>query len=535
MRSVFYFFNRSELQECVPARKTRERHGFSPAVERFTEFHGATEVVPFAIYRLVAPLVLLTANVFAAGPHYQKPETITPQNWQAPAPWQEAHPVDAIPKGSWWTLFGDPELNQYEDRAVANNQTLKAAISRLAEARASARVTASGLYPELNLGPSISRDRLSGNRPALGSSSTPTTSISYNLFTIPFTLNYELDLFGRVRRSVEAANYQTQASAADLENVRLLISADLAADYFQLRELDSEIDVLQKAIAFQQQGLKLVNERHNGGAVSGLDVAQQQTVLDSSETQVSLLRQQRAQYEHAIAALQGIPASNFKAPVRVAETLPPAVPLLLPSELLQRRPDIAAAERLVAAANARVGVARAAYYPSISLQGNAGLESVALSSLTNASSLLWSVGASALEPLISGGRLHGQLQFSRAAYEENVANYRESTLVAFQQVEDALAGLNALASASQSQQRAVADAERSLNLANVRYTGGLVTYLDVITAQQQALTNERLAAQILGQRLVTSVYLIKALGGGWDRASIAALGIKPSVKQALQQ
>jgi NodT family efflux transporter outer membrane factor (OMF) lipoprotein len=320
-----------------------------------------------------------------------------------------------------------------------------------------------------------------------------------------------------------------------LENVRLLITSDLAADYFQLRELDAEIAVVLRAIDFQKKGLNLVNELHTGGTVSGLDVAQQQTVLDSSETQLYLLQQQRAQNEHAVAELQGLPASNFKAPVRPLDVIAPAIPLAVPSELLQRRPDIAAAERRVASANALVGAARAAFYPSLPLQGAAGLESRNISTLFNAPSAIWSIGLSALEPLIAGGRLHGQLQYSRATYDENIASYRESALVAFQQVEDALAGLDALLAASQSQQRAVADAERSLNLANTRYTGGLVTYLDVITAEETALTNERLATQLLGQRLVTSVYLVKALGGGWDATSIAAVGVKPSLKQALQQ
>lgn len=473
-------------------------------------------------------------SAFAAGPKYEKPDVNTPQNWQTSAPWHEATPADSIPKGSWWTLFGDPELNQYEERAIAGNQTLKAAVARLAEARATARVTASGLYPELDLGPSVSRQLVSANRPTLGSP-VPLVADTENTFTIPFNLNYEVDLFGRIRRSLEAANQQAQASAADMENVRLLISSDLAADYFQLRELDAEIAVVEKAVTLQQEGLKLVNERHEGGAVSGLDVAQQATLLDSSETQVYLLEQQRAQYEHAIAMLQGLPASSFKAPVRPLTMNPPAIPLILPSELLQRRPDIATAERQVAAANSRVGVARAAFYPSILLQGFGGAESRNLSTLFNTPSAIWSLGLSALEPLIAGGRLHGQLQYSRATYDEDVANYRESALVAFQQVEDALAGLNALLAASQSQARAVADAERSLQLANARYTGGLVTYLDVITAQEQALSNERLATQLLGQRLTTSVYLVKALGGGWDSASIAAVGVKPSLKQAVQQ
>ena len=348
-------------------------------------------------------------------------------------------------------------------------------------------------------------------------------------------MNYEVDLFGHARRSLDAANEQAQATAADLENVRLMITSDLAADYFQLREIDAEIGVVQKAVELQQKGLDLVNRRHNGGAVSGLDVAQQATLLDSSRTQLYLLQQQRAQYEHAVAMLQGLPASTFTAPIRALDVQPPAIPLSLPSELLQRRPDIASAEREVAAANSRVGVARSAFYPNIPLQASGGLESVSFKSLFDASSIFWSLGVSALEPLIAGGRLHAQLKFSQAAYEESVANYRESALVAFQQVEDALAGLNALLAASQSQQLAVADAERSYSLANTRYTGGLVTYLDVITAEEQALTNERLATQLLGQRLTTSVYLVKALGGGWDSASIAAVSVKPSLKQALQQ
>jgi outer membrane protein, multidrug efflux system len=482
-------------------------------------------------------LALLLASVaaHAGGAKYKKPDVTIPANWQTPAPWHEASPLDSIPKGSWWTIFGDAELNQYEDRAMANNQTLKAAISRLAEARASARVTASGLYPELDLGPSVSRQRVSGNRPTLGST-VPLRPDTENTFTIPFTLNYEVDLFGRVRRSVEAANETLQATAADLENIRLLVSSDLAADYFSLRELDAEIEVVQKAIDIQQKGLDLVNKRHSGGAVSGLDVAQQQTVLDSSLAQVYLLQQQRAQYEHALAVLQGLPASQFQAPIRALDAQPPVVPLELPSELLQRRPDIATAEREVAAANSQIGVARAAFYPSIPLVGGGGLESRNITTLFNAPSALWSIGLSALEPLFAGGRLHARLDQARASYDENVANYRESALVGFQQVEDALSGLNALQSASQAQQRAVDDAERSLSLANTRYTGGLVTYLDVVTAETQALSNERLATQIQGQRLVTSVYLVKALGGGWDSSSLTAVGIvKPSLKQAVQQ
>ena len=479
-------------------------------------------------------IFLLTVPAFAKGPKYQKPDVTTPQNWQTPAPWREALPLDSLPKGAWWEFFGDADLNQYELRAMANNQTLQAAIARLSEARASARVTAAGLYPELDAGARATRERLSGNRPVNGTLIRP-IPVTENEFTIPFTLNYEIDLFGRVRHSVEAANAQLQASAADLENVRLLVSSELAADYFQLRELDSEIAVVQKAIAYQQQGLTLVNNRHTGGAASGLDVAQQQVVLDSSITQLSLLQQQRFQYQHALAMLQGLAPAEFVAPVKGLVTQPPPLPMILPSELLQRRPDIATAERQTAAANARIGVARAALYPSISLGGSGGLDSMAIGSLLNAPSFFWSLGLSALEPVIAGGRNRAQLDFARGGYQEAVSNYRETALTAFQQVEDALSGLTTLAAAYESQQRAVADAERALQLANARYTGGLVTYLDVITAEEQALSNEREETQLLGERMTTSVYLVKALGGGWDSSSLSSVRVKPSLKQAIQQ
>jgi NodT family efflux transporter outer membrane factor (OMF) lipoprotein len=236
-----------------------------------------------------------------------------------------------------------------------------------------------------------------------------------------------------------------------------------------------------------------------------------------------------------LAALQGLPASSFTAPVRALAVEPPAIPLMLPSELLERRPDVAENERNVAAANARIGVARAAFYPSISLSGSGGFDSRDIAKLLDAPSAFWSIGLSALEPLLNGGRNRATLENARAVYDENVANYRESALTAFQQVEDALSGLNALTSASEAQVRAVADADRALNLANARYSGGLVTYLDVVTAQEQLLNNERLSTQILGQRLTTSVLLVKALGGGWDSASLSAVGIKPSLKQAVQQ
>jgi outer membrane protein, multidrug efflux system len=483
---------------------------------------------------ILAFLLAASTLAHAGGPKYKKPDVSVPQAWQTEAPWAAAEPKDALPKGKWWTIFGDAELNSYEDQALANNQTLQAAVARLAEARAFARVTQSGLYPELDLQPSVSRQRVSANRPNL-TSTLPHTSITQNVFAIPFTLNYEVDLFGGVRNNVASAQASLQATAADLENVRLLVTAELAADYFLLRSLDSEIAVVQRVIAFDQQGLDLVNRRHVGGTASGLDVAQQQTVIDAAITQLELLHQQRDQFQHAVATLQGLPASVFKAPPRELETKLPAIPLTLPADLLQRRPDIAAAERRVSAANSQIGVARSAFFPNIVLGAQAGLQSTGIANLFSSPSALWSIGLSALEPVFAGGRVRARYQQSHAVYDEAVANYRETVLVSFQQVEDALSALNALGAAADSQQRAVDDSTRSLQLASDRYTGGLVTYLDVITAQEQLLANERLATQLYGQRVVTSVYLVKALGGSWNDAELKSVPVKATLKQAVTQ
>ncbi len=478
-------------------------------------------------------LLALTAGASASGPKYKKPEVALPGNWQTEAPFRVANPQDSFAKGKWWTIFGDEELNAYEDRALASNQTLQAAAARLAQARAAARITQAGLYPEVNANPSLARQRISGNRPNLPAGSG--TPITQNAFAIPFTLNYEIDLFGAVRNSVRASDAALQATAADLENARLVITAELAADYFQLRALDSEIADVQEAIGYEQKGLDLVNRRHDGGLASGLDVAQQQTVLDAAITQLSLLQQQRAQFQHALAALQGLPAPEFTIATRPLQVPLPEVPVALPSDLLERRPDIAAAERRVAAANAEIGVARAAFFPRVLLGLGGGVQSTSISDLFSAPSAIWSVGASALEPIVAGGRIRARYQQSKAVYDESVANYRDTVLAGFQQVEDALSAWKALEAAAASQQRAVADARRSLDLATARYTGGLVSYLDVITAQEQLLSNQRLATQLMGQRVVAAVLLVKALGGGWNASVLQTLPEKPTLKQAVQQ
>ena len=465
------------------------------------------------------------------GPKYQRPPMQAPSAWKTEGPWREAAPKDAIPKGAWWEIFHDEELNGYELQLLAANQSLAAAQSRLDQARSLARVTSAALFPTLAADPNASRNRFSGNRPQI---LTPSGAITQSLYDIPFALNYEVDLFGRNRKNLQAANAHLQGTAADLQNVQLVLTAELAADYFSLRELDAETDVVQESVKIQQQGLAVVNHRHEGGIASGLDLAEQQTLLDSTVTQLYLLQQQRAQFEHAIAALAGNPASSFNIPVAPLRAVPPPVPLGMPSELLERRPDIATAERAMANENALVGIAKTAFYPQFTIAGSGGFESITLGSMISAPSAFWSLGGDLLQPIFNGGRNRANLAATQAAYQESVGNYRQSALTAFQQVEDSLSGLDSLSRAAQTQNAAVADARRALDIANDRYVGGLTTFLDVITAQTVLLTNQRLSTQLLGQEMVTSVLLVKALGGGWDASAIQNVQVHPAPGQVVQ-
>ncbi len=467
----------------------------------------------------------------AVGPRYERPLVQTPPSWKSQGPWREAAPKDALPKGVWWEVFHDQELNGYEQQLLKANQSLIAAKDRLDEARSLARVASAGLFPVASADPSASRNRYSGNRPQILTSGTPLTQ---GLYEIPFALNYEVDLFGRARKTLQAANANLQGVAADLQNVQLVLTAELAADYFSLRELDAEYQVVQESVKIQQEGLVLVNHRHEGGIASGLDLAQQQTLLDSTVTQLYLLQQQRAQFEHAIAVLTGNPASGFSVPVAPLQASPPPVPLGMPSDLLERRPDVATAERTMAQQNALVGVARTAFYPQLTLSGTGGFESVALGSLISAPSAFWSLGGDLLQPIFNGGKNRATLAAQESAYDESVANYRQSVLTAFQQVEDGLSDLNSLSQAATSQNTAVTDARRALDIANDRYVGGLTTFLDVITAQSVLLTNQRLSTQLLGQQMVASVFLVKALGGGWDASAIQNEQVHPKAIQVVQ-
>ena len=481
---------------------------------------------------LACVLILLSLAGCAVGPNYKRPPAPAPDAYKTQAPWRVAAPKDSLPKGPWWEVFNDPQLNTYEQQLLAANQSLLAAKDRLEEARSLARVTSAGFFPQGAVNPSGARNRYSASRPQVVSSG---NTLTQSNFVLPFFVNYEPDLFGRIRRSMEASNASLQATAANMYNVQLVLTAELAADYFTLRELDAETKVVQESAAIQQKGLQLVENRHAGGVASGLDLAQQQTLLDSTVAQLYLVKQQRDQFEHAIAVLTGNPAATFTVPAQALTAVPVAVPTGVPSDLLERRPDISTAERQMAAQNAQIGVATAAFYPQLTLSGSGGFQSTSIGSLISTPTAIWSLGGNILQPLFNGGRNTANLAYAKQTYDETVANYREAVLEAFQQVEDGLTGLNELSQAASSQNAAVADAQHALELANNRYVGGVTSYLDVITAQASLLNNQRLATQLAGQQMVTEVYLVKALGGGWDAAQIQNEQVHPKAIQAIQQ
>ncbi len=389
--------------------------------------------------------------------------------------------------------------------------------ARLAQSRAVLAATSAAVLPQVGIGARASRQQSSANRP-LSNYASPNFSTVQNDLVLAMSVSYEFDLAGRVQRSIESASASLEQSAADFENIRLLLTADLATQYYNLRAIDIELDVLERAIALLGRALELVKARHELGAATGLDVAQQQALLDSTLVQVDLLQRQRGIFEHAIATLVGTPAPSFALARDVRELTPPTVPLGVPSDVLERRPDIASAERAMAAANAQIGVATAAFYPSVTLSPTLyGVESRSLSTLFDASSVLWAFGLSATQVLFDNGRLQANVDFTRAGHAATVANYRRVVLIAMQEAEDGITGLAALERAATQARVAVTTARRVLDMATARYEGGASGYLDVITAQQALLNGTRLVAQLDGQRMLTSVFLIKALGGDWQR------------------
>jgi outer membrane protein, multidrug efflux system len=501
---------------------------------------NAPRLRPFLSFRFWLPKisaagVLLVLAGCTVGPNYHRPAADAPAKWDTTAPWREGTPMDSLPKGQWWDVFHDDELNSLELQALDANPTLKISVARLEQARATAAIQVAYYFPSLGLEPSSTtpsaqRQRLSGGRP-IASSNLSSKALTENSYAIPFAVNYEIDLFGRRRRSIESAQASYQASAADLENVRLLITAELAGDFFTLRQQDTEIGILNRTVDALEKGLQLVQSRHDGGIASGLDVAQEETFLETARTQAILLLQQRKQSEDAIAVLIGKGAPDFHlAPKELSAEPPPGIAIGLPSDLLERRPDVAEAERDMASTNAQVGVARAAYYPSLNLFGGTGFQTSNIANLLTSPSIFWALGANLAEPIFTGGTRRAQLQFAQAGYDASVANYRATVLNAFREVQDSVSGLTVLQQAEQSQQSAVNAAQNTLDISTDRYKGGLVSYLDVVTAQQTLLSNQQQLATIRGQRLVTSVLLVKALGGGWDAASLSAVAVKVKLK-----
>ncbi len=474
-----------------------------------------TRVRPVALAAIVAAAVAAGCTV---GPDYRRPPVDTPAAWRldpADQYWQPAAPARAPLDPVWWTAFGDAQLDALEADALRNNQNLKAVAARYDQAKATLASVASAQYPAVGLNASGQRFKISADRPQTNYA-TRSMSTVQNEIQVGAAVSYELDLFGRVRRNVEAAQASSEQARDDFANARLVLSADLASSYFALRELDTEIDVVKRSIDLQQKALDYVSARHDLGAVSGLDLLQQRALLDATRTQAQLLIQQRAQVETAIATLVGAPAPEFSLPPRVVPINAPTLPTGMPSDLLQRRPDVASAERAMAAANAQIGVARAAYFPRITLSPDLGWDATRFAGLFTVPALLWSVGGSLSQPLFEGGKLKAGVDFAQAGYVAAQASYRQTVLTAFQEVQNAVTGLSVLAQAAQQASAAVDDARKLVSLAQDRYAGGLTPFIDVLTAQQQLLTSERQAVQIQGQRAALVVFLAKALGGGWD-------------------
>ena len=440
-----------------------------------------------------------------------------PAAFKENADWKPANPVDHAVRGNWWEVFGDPQLNALESQIDVSNQTLRAQQARFLQARAAVAIAGSARYPLVTTTPSIVVGRQSGNRP------NATVHTSATDFVLPVDFSYELDVWGRVRQTVAAARATAQASAADLETVRLSLHAELALDYFELRGLDAQKALLDDSVAAFQRALDLTRNRFTGGIASQADVDFAETQLETTRAQLVDVGVQRAALEPAIAVLVGKPPSALTiAPLPLTDP-PPDIPAGLPSDLLERRPDIAAAERRIAAAAANVGVADTAFFPRLFLTAAAGFESRSLTSWLTGLSTFWSAGPAAAYTIFDAGRRRAVSAQAQAALDETVADYQQTILESLQDVEDSLASLRILRDEAQVQAAAVAAADRSLTQATNRYRGGVATYLEVITAQSAALANQRAAVSVLSRRLAASVLLIKALGGGWDPASLAAV------------
>ena len=491
----------------------------SPVAPRTSDF-GLPSDFGFRISDFT-PVALALAALLAGctvGPNYQRPPALgtnaMPATFaEAPATnvgqWKAADPAAHRPRGPWWELFADAELNRLETLATDGNQELAAAFARFQQARALVNVARSDYFPQVSTTPLATRQRTSANSLA-GRSST------FNTFSVPLEASWELDLWGRVRRTVESARAHLAASADDLESAKLAIQAEVANDYFGLRALDAQHTLLEETLQAYRHSLQLTQNRHTSGIATEYDVSLAETQLKSTEAELPAVDLQRAKLRHALATLCGQPATRFALHESQDSLVPaPAIPLAVPSELLECRPDVAAAEQRMAAANAEVGVATSAFYPRVMLNGLAGFQSVDAGTLFNWPSRVWAVGPSLQLPLFTGGRNRAQLAYAKAGYEATVADYRQTVLSAFQDVEDQLAALRLLAQEFDAENAALKSARRTLEISNTRYKGGVITYLEVAIAQGSALAHEQTVVQLAARRLDATVALIKALGAGW--------------------
>jgi NodT family efflux transporter outer membrane factor (OMF) lipoprotein len=470
--------------------------------------------------RPCAVALTLLLGACSLAPPLKTPVVPTGDAYKELGPWTQAQPADRLPRDSWWTFYDNAELDELEKQLIAANPTLAAAFANYAEARALADQARAGLYPTLGLNASAERNRESINAPLRG----PTTPTYYNANTLGGSVSYELDLWGQIRNEVAAAKASAAASAADLENARLSLIAQLVDDYIQLRSLDRDSAILDQTVEAYTRALELTEQRHGAGIAPGIDVSQAQTQLDAAHSQAAQTLAQRALMEHAIAALLGVSASTFSIKPQIVDITLPQTPSGVPATLLQRRPDIAAAQRRMMAANANIGVARAAYFPTITLGAQGGFQSTGYSNWLSAPSSFWAIGPNALLSVFDGGLRRAQVAQARAEFDASAANYRGTVVTAFQQVEDSLATLNHYHDAAAEEKAAVDAAQRSLDFALALYKQGATDYLTVVTSQTALLQTQLQALNLETLQLTASVDLILALGGGWEDTAGAETG-----------
>ncbi|HLY63010.1 MAG TPA: efflux transporter outer membrane subunit [Terriglobia bacterium] len=486
------------------------------------KLHG---LFPNLLFLLLAGAVLFF-SACAVGPKYQRPSAPVPAAYKEAPPatsqeagnWKPSQPSDGAAKGKWWEIYNDPALNALEEQVSVSNQNVLAAEAQYREARDAVRIARSGLFPTVTADPSIVESQSS--RTATSGTTANLSTAPRTAYNLPIDFTYVADLWGSIHRSVTASAAAAQLSAAQLENARLSLQAELAVDYFQLHGSDGDHDLLDRTVKSYQEYLTLTQNRYNGGIASGGDVAQAETQLHTARAQLIDLGESRAQFEHAIAILTGKPPADLSIPLVPLNATPPPIPAGVPSALLERRPDIAGAERQMAAANEQIGIAQAAYYPTLTLSASGGLESGRFLRWFSWPSRFWSVGPQLAETLFDAGRRRAQTDQARAAFDATVANYRQTVLTGFQQVEDNLAALRVLSDEAQAEDDAVKAAQRSLQISSDQYKAGTVSYLQVITTQAIALQDERTAVDIQTRRMVASVLLVQALGGGWDASKL---------------